>query len=428
MAQYKATDETREPLIIPDALADLIAAPGPHQDSGAGWNGERIAKGARDSTLFYMMCRWRDQGMGWEEMTLAGIGFDQRYCDPPLGWGTIKAKASSALQRPPRGSDSEPSEWPRMITLDQAAAMGAALPPRRRLLGPLQTGCVAWLYGPTGHGKSFHMIGSLNAMSRGIEMGPWEAGAAPAVVGYLDAEMHLHDMLERLLLFPEWGDVRLLHWSQFPAQLNISNPKHQDLIFEWAADLDALALDNWQALVRPMMEGETMWSQSIWNRCARMVSWFRDNGKLLIIGDHAARLGHQQGDTTKQWNSDVAILLDGGKDAGSGTQLQFTTDIKKGRQKFTSKTVDWSMAVTDQGAVFSGGAVVGRDQQIQHLWDQGYERAEIADELVQEFPDISDRIVKRVLVGQKPNEFHMLNRAEQKAERDRAGKPTARRK
>lgn len=284
--------------------------------SGTGWNGERVAEGARNSTLFYMMCHWRDQNMGWEEITLAGIGFDQRHCKPPLGWDAIKVLASSVLTRAARGSDSEPSEWRAPLVAADFRAYVNAKPPRYPLLGPLLTGQVGFAYGPPGVGKSILGLLTGNAVGLGEGLGQWAGSGTAQRVLLIDGEMDDHDINDRFDLFDKPPAVDFLTSSMFPAGgLNLADPAFHPLFLGWLREYRMIILDNFSSLFFAADMDANPFTPATWLNFSPMRDAVRAWGKHLLVLDHPNHAGKLQGTAAKRRDVDYVMRLASVKEA-----------------------------------------------------------------------------------------------------------------
>ena len=372
----------------PEDLEKIRQLRGPHAVSD-----RDLVEGNRNNALFKRACAARElDGLDDNQVgdLLANLNAD---LVPPLGaneihtiWKSVcKFPAGSPGEPPP-----DPDEWTGE-TLKEFALFNDLLPRRLHCLGPFLTGSTAFVFGMTGHGKSFLMTAALHAMSRGEKLGPWAAGDRAFRVGYVDGEMHRFDTQERFTTFINWGDLVIYHRSKMPTQLNLANPAHHEIIQKMAADVDVLAIDNFHSLAFALNTEARDYSPAVWQACQPLVAWFRDNNKLLWIADHANQQGQQQGDKTKQWNVDLALRLDA-SDYQQDPGLQFDVDVIKGRQKGDAKLITFSLV----GSMLLGAPRQTEAQWIQDLFNDGMTRAEIADET-----GLTVRKIYGVLKGQK---------------------------
>ena len=367
----------------------------------------QLVPGNRNEALFKRASYLRGvEGMGDQELWAALVDQNKAGVDP-LGHNELRGIWKSACGFPAEGgSPAEPAQvedpdaWAAYAlgeTMAEFLRYNDTIPRRLRCLGPFVTAAVAWIFGETGHGKSFFALACLNAMSRGLGLDPWPAGDRPLRVGYVDGEMHRLDTGERIATFPDWGEFIIFHRSQVPGMLNMALPSHQEIIKTMAADLDVLCFDNFHSLAFPTDEGMRDYSPQIWQAVAPLVAWFRDENKLLLICDHANAQGAQQGDRSKQWNTDLALKLDAtqyAQDAG----LQFDVEIKKGRQKTVAGLVNFRLI----GDRFVGSLVKSDREIVREAWAEGLTRKEIIEDT-----EISESKVYDILRGmKKPRKPH----------------------
>ena len=301
--------------LTPGEFADFFGQHQADAGTGTGWNGERVPEGARDSVLFAMMCRWRDQGADWEMLVLAGVGFDQRYCDPPLGLRTVQTKASSVLTRAAR-TDDVPTEWAAPLDSGAFGAYVDAKPPRYPLLGPLLTGQVGFAYGAPGVGKSILGLFTGNAVGRGEPLGQWSGSGTPQPVLIIDGEMDDHDIHDRFDLFSELPAVDFLTSSMFPAGgLNLADPEFHPLFLTWLRKYRMIILDNFSSLFFAADMDNNPFTPATWLNFSPMRDAVRAWGKHLLVIDHPNHGGMLQGTAAKRRDVDYVIRLTGVKEA-----------------------------------------------------------------------------------------------------------------
>ena len=314
--------------------------------AGTGWNGERVPEGARNSTLFYMMCHWRDLGMAWEEITLAGVGFDQRHCDPPMGWEAIKVLASSVLTRAPRTDAPTLDDWPPFVTATTWQAHLASQPARMPICGPLQTSMVGIVYAAPGVGKSNWGLGLVDASTRGQEFGYWSGAGQPCRAAYFDGEMYIRDLDDRLELYPGWNiDFQLS--KDWPAGgLDLCDLDHQAMVMRLCASHRVIVLDTFLALTTSP-DPRNPYSDDRWTVLAPLIAWARQRQKLLLFIDHANRQGQLSGSAAKERDVDFIIKLT--RSEQLATDLAFRLEFKKYRGVWVPDCQPSDWALSDDG-------------------------------------------------------------------------------
>lgn len=375
---YALSKRIPAPALTATRFGKLVARIKEKHGNGADtWEGGDIAAGSRNATLnatlYQVAVDNPDLELRHYKLVADGI---RAHMDGAMSDKEFSRTSASAWNaaRTDAKAPTDLADWVGE-TLTQFRAQNAAMPRRVHCLGPFLTGSTAFVFGGTGHGKSFFQTAGLHAMSRGEALGPWDAGERPLAVGYIDGEQHRFDTEERFSTFINWGDLTIFHRSTFPEHLNLADPAHHEIIRAMTANLDVLAVDNFHTLSFALDPGARDYSPAVWAACQPLVAWFRDNNKLLWIADHANQQGQQQGDKTKQWNVDLAMSLDA-TPYQYEPALRFDVDIVKGRRKSDVKLVEFTLI---------GSQLVGRKRQsdgewCQELFDDGMSRKDIEEE------------------------------------------------
>lgn len=213
---------------------------------------------------------------------------------------------------PQTASESFPEFAPPSYTSDWW--LQRVLPPRVKLIGPLNTAARAMLFAATGVGKTHFAMAIAAAAASGTSIfgTTFWAAPTPARVLYIDGEMPLALLQERLreavrrsgdisdgrLVLVSTADFRGvdalntvagLAWAE--AQIKVARP-------------DLVIFDNVQALVRGDQRDTEAW--------AGMQPWMRgltDRGIAQLWVHHANQDGSMYGDKTRAWQLDTVISL-----------------------------------------------------------------------------------------------------------------------
>ena len=329
---------TRGPAELPADLAQLIQQPSSagHQE----WNGEKIPKGARDQTLFMMLCRWRDMGADWEMLVNAGVGFDQRFCDPPLGYDQVVVKVSSCLTR---GARPEKPLAPGPLWGAAVAQYVSHLPPRVPMLGPFLTGQVGIMFAPPGVGKSLLLQFIADAIARGKGLGPWTGSGVERRALIVDGEMDARDVGQRLELLATPNVLGYALSETWAQAINLGSPAGQATLMGWAEGVDFIAADTTSALLWPTDDQADIWHPQVWLNTAPLRSWIRKTSRHLMWIDHANHANQLQGTKAKERDVDYVIKLTRPSESPGWLEMEMTWPKYRGQATTDTKPTTWSL-------------------------------------------------------------------------------------
>jgi putative DNA primase/helicase len=211
------------------------------------------------------------------------------------------------------------------------------LPPRKTVLAPIlpQKG-LAMLFAGRGIGKTHVALGIAYAVSCGGEFLRWRADKARKVL-YVDGEMPQQALQERLAAImaasewqPEEDTFRLLCMDrqELGASINLSNPKHQEVIDEHLDDdVELLVLDNMSTLMNggPENDAESWISMQAW------LLQLRRRGVTVLIVHHASRNGNARGTSKREDVLDTVIQLKHPEDYDPSDGARFEVHLTKAR-------------------------------------------------------------------------------------------------
>ena len=241
-----------------------------------------------------------------------------------------------------------------MATRDTAGIEALGLPPRVPMLGDwLMEGDCGFLYAPRGLGKTWLSLGLACALANGRSLGPWQAhGAWP--VAYLDAEMALDGMLERMHGMSASPNLRILnHEVLFHLAgkvLNIAEEETQQALLALCLKTGrrVLVIDNLSCAASGMAENDA----DAWEKVSNWLLAMRRHKVAVILVHHAGRNGEMRG-TSKREDAAFWVLrldaVDGDKD-GSDRQARFTSRFTKERNSGKSQTpLEWTFETGTDG-------------------------------------------------------------------------------
>ena len=251
------------------------------------------------------------------------------------GFGDIGLDILERRKRGDRGIEkiAEPVVWPEIPAGKYSAAwwLGRDIPPRLKLIGPLNTASRSMIFATTGAGKTIFCMALACAVASGdsiFQGGQWQA-PEPRAVLYIDGEMPLALMQERLK--EALGRVRdvadrlfLVSMADCPDVPPLNTAGGQEWVDHLIETLrPALVIfDNVQALTAGDMKETDDWRA--------MQPWMRrltDRDVAQIWVHHASADGTMYGDKTRAFQLDTVISLAKVEDDANvtlGLDLKFT--------------------------------------------------------------------------------------------------------
>jgi hypothetical protein len=222
-----------------------------------------------------------------------------------------------------------------LLTTDQMATMTFAK--RKMLLMPfVWEQAIVLIAGLRGLGKTFFAMAILDAITRAIGFGPWEAGSSVPCL-YLDAEMVPQDSQERIRLMgmdtPRESPLLIYndaHMSQlgFP-RANLADER-------WRAYMKGLLLDLGIRLwvvdnIGAVASGIDENSKQDWDPINQWLLELRFAGISTILIHHTNKEGGQRGTSAREDNLDVSILLRPPADHSPEDGTRFVVHFTKAR-------------------------------------------------------------------------------------------------
>lgn len=200
------------------------------------------------------------------------------------------------------------------VVLSDREFLQADIPARRSLLKPwLKESSICLVSGWRGTGKTWFALSLLNAVTRGIAIGPW-AASDPVPCLYLDGEMPVADVQERLTML-DAGDrpaPLYIYCDHLAVQQGLSRAS---LLSEvWRTKITALlksrgvrlwVIDNLASLAPGLDENK----RQDWDIINQWLLELRFAGIATILLHHTGKGGQQRGTSAREDNLDCSILL-----------------------------------------------------------------------------------------------------------------------
>ncbi len=211
---------------------------------------------------------------------------------------------------PPKKSSQED------VICDLSAFKSIEVPQRHVLLNPwCKEESIGLIYGPRGVGKSWFVIGILDAISRGENFGPWECQTAAPVM-YIDGEMTMSDMQERIddleLLSIERKQPFYIYSDHYANKLGL--PRASLVSEIWRQKIKSILIakkiklcvfDNIASLAPGLDENK----KQDWDPVNQFLLDLRFNGISSDLLHHESKEGKQRGTSAREDNLDYSIQL-----------------------------------------------------------------------------------------------------------------------
>jgi putative DNA primase/helicase len=209
--------------------------------------------------------------------------------------------------------DDEASGGQMIAPITAAELLAMDIKPRELLLPPwLPRKGVTMIFAGRGIGKTYLAISIACAVAAGVSLLRWVA-EKPRRVLYVDGEMPLVSLQERLAGtlsgmecdVLESGQLAFLPQDFYRDGLpDLTSPKGQALIKQYAKGYDLVVFDNLSSLVR-LAENEA----DAWQPMQDLVLWLRRQGISTLIVHHAGKGGGQRGTSRREDVMDSVIEL-----------------------------------------------------------------------------------------------------------------------
>lgn len=266
-----------------------------------------------------------------------------------------KKKYAGASEAPPGDT---PLEILRGCLLSEDNLLNLFLPERPVHLGPWKSGNLGMIYGPRGIGKTLFGFAFGLSISRGLALGPWDAGTPTGVI-YVDAEMPLDQEQSRLRrmvkgLPPPQAPFAILsnehlHLSGKPT-INLQEEAWRQGFTEFMKECrgayGVLILDNLSSLMPGSKENE----KESWDAVNAWLIGLRFLGVMVIVIHHAGKSGDQRGTSGREDALDMVIKLTRPAGYSPDQGACFDVTFTKARGVTGTAAVPFRLQVTEDPA------------------------------------------------------------------------------
>lgn len=247
----------------------------------------------------------------------------------------VKAKVVALAAESERTPQEEPPCYPNAI-LEAEALCQLDIPEKQTYLHPwLSELSIFLITAWRGAGKTGFILGILNAITKGLNFGPWKCGESVNCV-YVDGEMATQDVIKRLKE-QGTGDRRskLYIYSDAYAhsiglpKANLLNPQWQEGIRTWMKehDIRLWVIDNLASLSGGIDEN----SKESWDPIGKFLLSLRYEGISTGLIHHEGKGGVQRGTSAREDHADVCIALKKPNDYRADQGARFIATFTKSR-------------------------------------------------------------------------------------------------
>lgn len=251
------------------------------------------------------------------------------------------------------------------------------LPKKEYYLTPIVSdSSIILITGWRGVGKSWFAVSICDCITRGLPLGPWEAGISVSCL-YLDGEMAAQDTQRRLLeLNPrqEYKQELFIYCDAYMNQMGF--PKANLLSKEWqdymknlleVFKIKVFVIDNIASLAGGIDEN----AKKEWDPINTWLIELRFAGITSILLHHTNKDGSQRGTSAREDNIDLSIILKKPLNSGPENGADFIVSFSKSR-------VPHEYLKYMQETRFT----LGKDQNGQIIWTWGHSKSEVKKEIV----------------------------------------------
>lgn len=222
------------------------------------------------------------------------------------------------------------------LILETTNFLNLDLPPKRVILDPWITeSAIIMGCGWRGVGKTMFAIGALDAITRGVDFGPWKT-VTPVNCLYLDGEMPPQDTAERLKSLTKAGRKKeLFIYSDAYAHslgfqgANLLNEEWRQAMKDILVqkEIKLWVLDNIASLAPGIDEN----SKQEWDPINQWLLKLRSVGISTFFLHHPGKGGSQRGTSGREDNIDISILLEKPKNYVPTDGARFIVKFEKAR-------------------------------------------------------------------------------------------------
>jgi AAA domain len=219
------------------------------------------------------------------------------------------------------------------------------LQPADYLVGELLSTTSRILFsGPSGIGKTNFLLALTLSLATGSDFLHWHTVRAGRVL-YIDGEMPVRLIKRRLADAVQRQGSRsdnliVVSREDYPDMPPLNTPAGQQFVDQfigWAGPFDLVLFDNIQSLLFGGMKESEEWS--------KMLGWIRDLSRQKvgqIWVHHTNRDGNSYGDSTREWQMDTVMLLEGID--GNTADIAFNLKFIKARERTPDNRSDFDDA------------------------------------------------------------------------------------
>lgn len=293
----------------------------------------------------------------------------------------------------------------RVVTHRELAELD--VPEPLRFLDPIiNEGGLTMLFAKRGVGKTWVALCIAIAIACGRSaLGRWTA-PEPRKVLYVDGEMSLHMLRERLSgLYPEGnselipdGNLRIVTPElQCGSMPNLTTPEGQRALAPHIEGVDVVIIDNLATLAVNGSENDA----DAWRPFQVWLLELRRLRKAVLLVHHAGKNGSQRGTSAKEDILDVVLTLTQPNDYKADQGARFVVDFTKARGIYgdDAKAFEAELEVGEQGAAWTvkvqDDEGDDREDVIRELMAKGMTIRAIADETGMSSSTVG-RIVKKI--------------------------------
>jgi RecA-family ATPase len=268
--------------------------------------------------------------------------------------------------------------------MDASQLRALTIEQRPKLLGEwMREGDLGYLFAPRGAGKSWLAMLMADSVANGFPLGAWTAGGGQHDVFYLDAEMNLPDLQERLTkLEITTSSLHILSnelgFHHGLPSFNIASPLHQEALSALLPDRSLFIIDNLSTSQIGMDENAN-------NDFDALRDWLmslRHRGITVLIVHHAGRNGAMRGASRREDMAHWIIKLEDATSDNDGAK-SFITSFAKCRncRPGEAPPLKWTLSDFGDSMKITCAPHNGPDAMLEHIQDGMASATELAEEL-----------------------------------------------
>jgi hypothetical protein len=276
----------------------------------------------------------------------------------------------------------EPYEPPKKLTIDNIILPANEfykidMPETQELLFPwLKEDSINLISGWRGSGKTWLALGILDAVSRGVNFGPWECKKSVPCL-FLDGEMTVRDdrdRIENLKLYADRKQPLYFYSDAYANQLGL--PRASLVNAEWRSKMKEVLISRQVKLwvadnIASLTPGLDENAKKDWDDINQWLLELRYAGISTIMLHHVSKDGRQRGTSAREDNIDTSIMLKSPHDYTTEDGARFIMEISK-------KRVDTKYLHLLSDVEFK----LILDENKNHVWTFGNAKAKTKDEIL----------------------------------------------